>query len=104
MRLAPSAALLSLTLVLGGCGARHHTHVQVYGPQSRDWWYPGQTSPTTLAAADDLGSHAFRSPASNSLAVGDTLGMACFYDTVAYAARMRERRETEFAIVPDAAE
>ncbi|RMH13048.1 MAG: hypothetical protein D6695_05165 [Planctomycetota bacterium] len=100
MTLVRNVALLSLTLIVGGCGAHRQEHVRVYGTQDRDWWYPSQSSVQSTAAADRLGAQAFAWPDNSSLAVGDALGMACFHDTAAYVQHVRENRDVMFATAP----
>lgn len=102
MRLPRYAVILTASLVLGGCGAHRQSHVHTYSVQDRDWWYPTEHQPATLAASDTLGAATFSRSTLGYLAVSDGLGAACFDDTRAYALRMRHAGEPHFATVPTA--
>lgn len=93
MRLARVTVALIASLIAGGCATHRSSHVQAYSPQDRDWWYPQGVS--------SLGPGIYASSDPNALAVGDALGVTCFYDSVGYAQAVQFRRETEFATVPD---
>lgn len=92
MRLARTAPIVALSLVVGGCAAHRNSHIQAYSPQDRDWWHP--------QSAACLGPGVYASNDPNSLAVGDALGVSCFYDSVGYAQAVQLRRDTELATVP----